>query len=157
MNRVTITDVQTMKTERDNNRGISRKGGRPTKADPATFRYTIYMNAKRHAEFMRRYRQSGLRAKAHFISACIFERELKVVRVDKAAMDYYMRLTTIHAQIRKIGVNYNQITVAVKGAFEGKKAFALLRKLEESTRQLITLHGEIKALITESEAEYLLK
>ncbi|KAA6309266.1 hypothetical protein EZS27_039205, partial [termite gut metagenome] len=75
-------------------------GGRKPKADPAVFRYSISLNEREHNEFLSRFEQSGLKVKAHFITSCIFDRELKVVKVDKATMDYYMRLTTFHSQFR---------------------------------------------------------
>jgi hypothetical protein len=67
--------------------------GRKPKVDPAVFRYSVSFNAKEHAEFLSRFEQSGLKVKAQFIAACIFEKALKVVKYDMAAMEYYSRLT----------------------------------------------------------------
>jgi len=33
-----------------------------------------------------------MNAKANFITSCIFDKPLKVVKLDKAAIDYHMRL-----------------------------------------------------------------
>ncbi|KAA6307778.1 hypothetical protein EZS27_040550 [termite gut metagenome] len=111
-------------------------GGRKPKADPAVFRYSISLNEKEHNEFLSRFEQSGLKVKAHFITSCIFDRELKVVKVDKATMDYYMRLTTFHSQFRAIGTNYNQVTKAIKATFTEKKALAFLHQLEKQGKRL---------------------
>jgi hypothetical protein len=80
-----------------------------------------------------------------------------VVKIDKAAMDYYMRLTTFHAQFRAIGVNYNQITKALKSTFTEKKALAFLYKLEQATKELAAFQQKIEDLTAEFERKYLNK
>jgi hypothetical protein len=127
------------------NKKYQRLGGRKPKADPAVFRYTIRFTEAEHNEFLTRFERSGMSVKAHFITSCIFSRELKVVKIDKAAMDYYMRLTTFHAQFRAIGTNYNQVTKALKATFAEKKALAFLYKLENETRELVNLQHKIIA------------
>ena len=134
-----------------------RLGGRKPKADPATFRYSISFNEAQHNEFLSRFEQSGLKVKAHFITSCIFDRALKVVQIDKAAMDYYMRLTTFHAQFRAIGINYNQVTKAIKAAFTEKKALAFLYKLEKATLDLVAIHKKVMDLTDEFERRWLQK
>jgi len=126
-----------------------RQAGRKPKADPAVFRYSISFNATEHSEFLSRYERSGMSVKAHFITSCIFNKELKVVKIDKAAMDYYMRLTTFHSQFRAIGVNYNQVTKALKATYTEKKALAFLFKLEKATLELVSLQHKIIALTEE--------
>jgi hypothetical protein len=107
------------------------------------------------AKFLTLFEQSGLSDKAHFIVSCIFEKQLKVVKIDKAAMDYYMRLTTFHSQFRAIGVNYNQVVKAIKSAFTDKKALAFLYKLEKATRELIEINRKIIDMTVEFETKYL--
>jgi len=84
-----------------------RPGGRKPKAYPCRHRLSFNLNDVDYARFLALYETSGLPDRARFITSCIFNRELKVVKIDKAAMDYYMRLTTFHAQFRAVGVNYN--------------------------------------------------
>lgn len=140
-----------MKTERK----FQRPGGRKPKADPAVFRYSVSFNEAEHNEFLSRFEQSGMKVKAHFIAACIFERQLKVVKIDKAAMDYYMRLTTFHSQFRAVGTNYNQVTKAIKATFTEKKALAFLYRLEKATLELVATHKQVVALTDEFERKYL--
>jgi len=123
--------------------------GRKPKADPCRHRLAINLNDADYAAFLSLYEASGLSDKARFITSCIFNRQLKVVKIDKAAMDYYMRLTTFHSQFRAIGVNYNQVTKALKSAFTEKKALAFLYKLENTTRELVDLQHRIIALTEE--------
>ena len=91
--------------------------GRKPKADPAVFRYSISFNSADYARFLALFEQSGMRTKAHFITERIFGGSFKVIKIDKAAVDYYTRLTTFYAQFRAIGVNYNQIVKALNTNF----------------------------------------
>jgi hypothetical protein len=136
---------------------VTRKAGRRPKNDPAVFRYSVSFNEKQHAGFLSLFEQSGMRVKAHFISACIFDKPVTVVKIDKAAMDYYMRLTTFHSQFRAIGVNYNQATKAIKTAFTEKKALAFLYKLEEATLELVAVNKQVIRLTEEFETKWLQK
>jgi len=128
-----------------------KKGGRKPKSDPSIFRYSVNFTAQENAGFLSLFEQSGSKNKSRFIAACIFNRPVKVVKMDKAAMDYYMRLTTFHSEFRAIGVNYNQITKAIKATFTEKKALAFLYKLENATRDLIEINQKIMVLTAEFE------
>ena len=136
---------------------FQRLGGRKPKADPAVFRYSVSFNAEEHAEFLSRFEKSGLKVKAHFIAACIFEKSLKVVKYDMAAMEYHTRLTNFYGQFRAIGTNYNQVVKAIKSIFTEKKALAFLYKLEQATRELVALNQKIVDLTKEFEAKWLQK
>ena len=129
------------------------KIGRNRKSDPAIFRYSISLNAVEHAAFLDRFDESGMKVKAHFITACIFNKAIRVVKLDKAAMDYYMRLTTFHSQFRAIGINYNQAVKSIKFAFEEKKALYYLAKLEKATIELIVLNRQIMDMTAEFEVK----
>lgn len=129
--------------------------GRKPKADPCRHRLTFNLNDTDYNEFLTLFEQSGLSDKARFIASCVFNREWKVVKIDKATMDYYMRLTTFYAQFRAIGNNYNQVTKAIKATFTEKKALAFLYKLEKATRDLVKLQHSIIALTQEFETKYL--
>ena len=131
------------------------KGGRNPKNDPSIFRYSVNFTAQENAAFLSQFDRSGLKNKSQFIAACIFNRPLKVIIIDKALMDYYMRLTTFHSQFRAIGVNYNQVVKALKSTFTEKKALAFLYKLEKETRELVNLQHSIITLTQEFEAKYL--
>jgi len=129
------------------------KVGRTQKSDPAIFRYSISFNAVEHAAFLGRFDESGMTVKAHFITACIFDKAIRIVKQDKAAMDYYMQLTTFHSQFRAIGVNYNQAVKSIKFAFEEKKALYYLAKLEKATLELVVLNRQIMDLTDKLEVK----
>ncbi len=111
-----------------------------------------------HSNMVRRWvlsLQSGKTAMAHFITSCIFDKPLKVVRIDKGIQDYYMRLTTFFGQFRGIATNYNQIVKSLNANFTEKKALAFLYKLEQQTIELAQLNRQIIALTAGFEQRYL--
>ena len=69
--------------------------------------------------------------------------------------DYYMRLTSFYSQFRAIGVNYNQVTEAIKNNFTEKKALAFLYQLEKATFELVASNKQIMDLIKEFEESYM--
>lgn len=131
------------------------KGGRIPKDDPANIRHIFYLNQVDEAKFLALFEQSGLTAKAHFITACIFNRPMKVIQIDRNTRDYYMRLTTFFGQFRGIATNYNQIVKALNTNFTEKKALAFLYKLEKATLELVEIHKQVIELTKEFEAKYL--
>lgn len=67
-----------------------------------------------------------------------------MVKIDKAATDFYIRLTNLQSDYRRVGVNYNQAVKALHGGeLTGRKAAALLYKLEQLTAEYIALNKEI--------------
>ena len=131
--------------EENSKRRTRRSTGRKPKTDPAVFRYGIKLTSEENGNFELLFEKSGMKQRARFIKAMIFGREMKVVRIDKAAMDYY------------IGNNYNQTVKAVKSNFGEKRAFALLRNLEKATIDLVVLSKRVIMLTREFEEEYLIK
>jgi len=127
-------------------RNESRKGGRIPKRDPAKNRHIFYLNDEKEAKFLSLFELSGAKNKAHFITSCIFNNPVKVVKIDKGLHDYYMRLTTFFGQFRAIGVNYNQVVKALNSNFSEKKALAFLYKLEKATIDLVDLQKKIVTL-----------
>jgi hypothetical protein len=131
--------------------------GRKPKTNRAIHRYGIKLNDDENARFTTLFLQSGMNEKAKFIRNMIFRTEMKTVRIDKAAIDYYVRLTNFYAQFQAIGNNYNQTVKAVKTNFSEKRALSLLYKLEKTTVELIALNRRIIELTHEFEARWLQK
>jgi hypothetical protein len=130
------------------------KGGRPSKLDPCRHRYSIKLNDVDNARFLSMIDETGWTDKAKFIKHALFNKEIKYVKLDKAAMDYYMRLTNFYSQFRAIGVNYNQVVKHLKTVFTEKTALALLYKLEKATKELVAMHKQIVDLTREFEEKY---
>ena len=127
-----------MNEEKENKRLPSRKkGGRKPKTNPAVFRYTVNFNAVEHAR--------------------VFSEEFRVVRTDRAALEYVAKLTALYQQFRSVGVNYNQVVKELHVHFSEKKALAMLYKLEETTMELIELSRKIVELSNTFENQWLRK
>ena len=140
-----------------NGKTTPHKGGRHTKKDPAVHRYSISLSAEENARFLSLYEASRMDIMAHFITACVFQKGITTVTVDKATMDYYMRLTTLFGQFRAVGTNYNQVVKILYRNFSEKKAAAYLYRLEKQTAEMAVLCQKIILLTQEFEAKYLKK
>lgn len=134
-----------------------RKTGRKPKNDPAVHRYSINLNAEENAKFLALFDQSGISVKAHFITACIFQKPIKTVKFDMNAVDFHTRLTNFYSQFRAVGVNYNQIVKKLYRNFSEKKASAYLFKLEKQTAEMADLCRKVIELTQEFEKEHLQK
>ncbi len=143
--------------KQENTKGQRRKGGRPAKTDPATECVMVRFNAREYARFLTLFEQSGVRAKAVFIKARVFSQPFRVVKTDRAALEYVAKLTTFYAQFRAIGTNYNQVVKELHSNFSHKKALALLFKLEKLTTEFAVTGQQIIALSKEYEEKYLKK
>ncbi len=133
------------------------KGGRNPKVNPAVHRYVFRLTDEENAKFLSLFEMSGADNKAQFVTSLLFQKPIKSVKVDMAAMDYYTRLTTFFGQFRAVGVNYNQVVKILYRNFSEKKAAAYLFKLEKQTAELAKLCRAIMELTTEFEAKHLNK
>lgn len=131
--------------------------GRKPKNDPADYKYSFRLNAQENAHFEKLVTDADARDKTLFIKKAIFSGQIKVVKIDKATMDYYIRLTEFYKQFQAIGNNYNQVVRVIKTNFGEKRAMSLLHKLEKMTLELMLLTKKIMALTEEYEKKWLQK
>lgn len=134
---------------------IHNKGGRKPKLNPVKHRYMVNFNDDENALFRQRFEQSGLDCYSKYIKAVLFKRELKVVKIDKTTLDYYVRLTQFYRQFQAIGNNYNQIVRALKSNFGEKRALQMLYRLEQRTVELVVLSKHIITLTQDYERRWL--
>jgi hypothetical protein len=132
-----------------------RQIGRKPKADPCKHRLAINLNEADYAKFLAIFDKTGWTDRARFIKSVLFKKEIKYVKLDMAAMEYYTRLTNFYSQFRAIGVNYNQVVKHLKASFTEKNALALLYKLENATIELVATNQQIMDLTREFEEKYL--
>ena len=138
----------------EKNRKQIRKTGRKPKIDPAVNRYSINLNAEDNAKFLALFDQSEMKVIAHFITACIFQKTVKTVKIDMNAIEYHEKLTRFFSQFRAIGTNYNQVVRLLNANFSDKKAAAYLYKLEKETIKLVELSRKIAELTEEFKEKY---
>ena len=65
------------------------KTGRKPKSDPADYKYSFRLNAGENTRFEKLVTESEAKDKTRFIKKAIFGGTIKVVKIDKATMDYY--------------------------------------------------------------------
>lgn len=132
-----------------------RKGGRPQEDDPATNCVMVRFNNVEYVRFLNLFEQSGMSAKALFIKARVFDQTFRVVKTDRAALEYVTKLTSFYAQYRALGINYNQVVKELHSHFSEKKTLALLYKLESITKELVALSEQIVSLSQEFQTKFL--
>ena len=60
-----------------------------------------------------------------------------------------VQFENLYAQIRAVGVNYNQTVKAIHTNFNDRRAVALLSRLEKHTQELTVLFGQVVRLTEE--------
>lgn len=131
--------------------------GRKPKSDPADYKHSFRLNAVENTRFEQMVADADAKDRTLFIKKAIFGGQIKVVKIDKATMDYYIKLTEFHKQFQAIGNNYNQVVRAVKTNFGEKRAMSLLYQLEKATIELMLLTKKVMALTQEYEKKWLQK
>lgn len=132
-----------------------RKVGRKPKAKPEKYRYVVRMDEDEDRQFKLMFQKSEAVHHSKFIKSVLLNRTIKIIKIDPATTDFYIRLTNFYHQFQAIGNNYNQVVKAVKTNFGDKRAFVLLRKLEKETVELVIVSRQIVALINEYKEKYL--
>ena len=131
------------------NKKQKNKGGRHPKPDRSRHRYVFYLNDTEQIKLNGMYLQSGMNSSSRFLKSVILSKPIKVVKIDKASMDYYMRLTGFYSQFQAVGNNYNQTVKAIKNNFSEKRALILLRQLEKATFDLVAINKKVMELTNE--------
>lgn len=122
-----------------------------------THRYNFRLNEYEDIKFKKLYEQSGAKTKTEFITNCILDKPFKVIVTDKSALDICIKLSVTNAEIKKIGVNYNQVVQALKHAFTEKLALSYLYRLEKRTIELIKQLQKVIELTEEYKQRWLIK
>jgi hypothetical protein len=99
-----------------------KKRGRKPAAHPQRNRLMVRLNSKDHKRFLAMYHRSGKPSYSAFIADCIFNRQLKIVEINKSAIDFVILLSSFQTQFRAIGANYNQVLKHLLSAFPKKTA-----------------------------------
>jgi len=132
----------------------NRMNGRNPVLNPKTHCVMVRFDDVEWNKFLAMYEESQVYAKAVFLKAHFFGQKFKVLKVDKAMLEYCTKLSDFHAQFRGIGTNYNQVVKELRCHFSEKKAMALLYKLEKQTIDLVKLSREIVELSREMYAKW---
>ena len=149
-----LDNERIIKLKQENKMKKNRKNGRNPVLNPNTHCVMVRFDDVEWNKFLTMYEESQLYAKAVFLKAHFFGQKFKVLKVDKAMLEYCTRLSDFHAQFRGIGTNYNQVVKELRSHFSEKKAMTLLYRLEKQTIDLVKLSREIVELSREMYAKW---
>ena len=96
-------------------------------------------NPKDQQKLIKLYRRSGAKTKSDFLRARLLDESFKVIIEDESAEEYYRKLSSITAQMHKIGILYNQTVRAINSYHSVKAAQVMLQRLEQYSQQIIIL------------------
>ena len=136
-----MTEKQDLPLER------GRKVGRPPKIDKANHCVMVRFNSEEYAEFLKMFEKSGVKDKATFLKKHLFGAEFKVKTFDENTFNSYQELKNIKAEVRKIGVNYNQFIVILRSHFTEQRA-AMTASNSAKLLSEVLLHNERALKIT---------
>ena len=103
-------------------------------------------NSKDQQKILELYRRSGAKTKSDFLQARLLDESFKVIIEDESAEEYYRELSSITAQVHKIGILYNQTVRAINSYHSVKAAQVMLQRLELFSQQIITLEQQAISL-----------
>ena len=92
------------------------------------------------------YRRSGAKTKSDFLRAQLLDESFKVIAEDESTEEYYHKLSSITAQMHKIGILYNQTVRAINSYHSVKAAQGMLQQLELFSQQIITIEQQAISL-----------
>lgn len=99
-----------------------RKAGRPPKTNKRTHCVMVRFTPQEYADFMTDVERSGAKNRAFYIKKRIENSDFRVVVADKNTIEFYHKLQDIKAEVRKIGVNYNQYITILRKNFTEQRA-----------------------------------
>jgi hypothetical protein len=123
-----------------------KKRGRKPKANPQKFRYMFRLNSEDHERFLQMFKKSGKPSYAAFITDCVLNRPLKIIEVNKTAIDFTMLLSSFFTQFRSVKNNFNQAYRSLAANFGEEKALKMIGIIINSTREFGLLQKEIEKI-----------
>lgn len=131
-----------------------KKGGRNKKIELKESFISFRLTEAENIELERKMSEVNIKNRSHYIKAKIFEKDIRIIKTDIGLLQYLTTLSDLQIQYRAIGNNYNQCVKAIKTAFSEKKALAFLYKMEQATRDLISVNKEIIQITKEIEEKW---
>lgn len=134
-----------------------RGRGRPKKEDVKKYPHMFRLNETDSCRLLKMYEASKAHSMSQFLTDKILNHNLKVIEINKSAIDFVMLLSQFFAQMRGIKNNYNQLhTTLVKQVGE-EKAQRMLKIIEEPTLEFIKQWQQLEAIIQKLREQWLPK
>ncbi len=129
-----------------------KKSGRPPKVDATTFRCSVNFNAAEEAVLLTMHEQSGVASLSAFIKIQLFGKTFKVHHIDDNTRIFIDKLSSLNAQYRSIGVEYDSVVKLLRLHYTEKKVMLALYKLEQAIISLVKVNRQIVSLANEFDA-----
>ncbi|WP_163304822.1 hypothetical protein [Dysgonomonas sp. 521] len=125
-----------------------RGRGRPTKEDVKNYRHMFRLNDADNKRLLAMYRQSGKKSMSGFLAEKILNHKLKVIEINKTAIDFVMLLSQFFAQFRGVKNNYNRLFTVLNRNSGEEKARLMMKVLEKSTLEFIQTMKDFEEMVT---------
>lgn len=125
-----------------------RRRGRPRKEEVKKHGHMFRLNEADSEHLLHIYKASEAKSMSQFLADKILNHSLKVIEIDKSAIDFVMLLTQFYAQFRRVKNNYNQLFALLVRELGEPKARQMIKLLEQPTLDFIQSMKEIEQITT---------
>lgn len=137
---------------------MKRRGrGRPKKEDVKKYPHMFRLNETDSCKLLKIYEASKARSMSQFLTNKILNHKLKVIEINKSAIDFVMLLSQFFALMRGIKNNYNQLNTTLMRQVGEEKTQRMLKIIEQSTLEFIRQWKELDSITQKLRAKWLPK
>lgn len=136
---------------------VKRGRGRPKKEDVKKHSHMFRLNERDSLYLLRMYKLSEARSMSQFLADKILNHQMKIVEINKSAIDLVMLLTQFFGQMKGIKNNYNQLFNLLVREMGEDKARKMLKIIEQPTLDFIRQWKELESIISNLRERWLPK
>lgn len=137
---------------------VEKRGrGRPRKEDVKKHSHMFRLNETDNRQLLRMYKQSEARSMSQFLADKILNHQMKIIEINKSAIDFVMLLTQFFGQMKGIKNNYNQLFNLLVREMGEDKARKMLKIIEQPTLDFIRQWKELESIISNLRERWLPK
>jgi hypothetical protein len=92
-------------------------------ANPKMHRIMFRLSDAERKWFLQLFGKSGKRSYSAFVTDCVLNRPMKIIEINKSAIDFVMLLSNFFTQFRAVKNNFNQVYHALAMNFGEPKTF----------------------------------
>lgn len=127
---------------------MKRGRGRPKKEDVKKHSHMFRLNEMDSKQLLRMYKQSEARSMSQFLADKILNNQMKIIEINKSAIDFVMLLSQFFGQMKGIKNNYNQLFNLLVREMGEDKARKMLKIIERPTLDFIRQWKELESIIS---------
>lgn len=124
----------------------NRGRGRPKKVDIQKYQHMFRLNKTDSKRLIAMYNRSKAKSISRFLADRILNHPIKIIKINKSAIDFVIQLSEFFVDIRGIKTNYNQLSSLLKRELGEEKARFALKILEKPTIDFIQSCKELEVI-----------